>query len=179
MADSLVSRIYGDALFEAAGEAGKRKQVLEEIQCMAELVETSPQLQEFLRSPAIPAEEKKAFTGAALRDVFSSEMVNFLFVLIDKERIWHIGRIARRYKVLYDREMGVSTGKIYSAVPLTEQQVSESAEAVSGLFQKKVLLENQTDPDLLGGVKIQVDGKLIDRSLRGELSRLQQSLREQ
>lgn len=178
MADTVVAVVYGEALFEAACERGKQKEILEEVICVAQLMDTSPKLQEFLRSPAVPAEEKKQFIKSSLHGVFSEEMIHFLFVLIDKERVWHIGRIARCYKTLYERQRGESTGKIYSAVPLSAAQIESSEASVSALLRKKVRLENCVDPSLIGGVMIQVDGKRIDRSLKGELKQLKEELKQ-
>ncbi|MGN1415019.1 MAG: ATP synthase F1 subunit delta [Anaerovoracaceae bacterium] len=178
MEGTFVAKTYGEALFEAAGERGKQTEILEEVLCLAQLLETSPELQAFLRNPTIPAEEKKQFVESALHEVFSEEMILFLFVLIHKDRIWHLGRIARYYKMLYERQRAESTGKIYSAVPLSIAQVSAFEEAVSALLRKKVRLERCMDPALVGGVIIQVDGKCIDRSVKGELEQLAGELKQ-
>lgn len=178
MADTIAAAVYGEALFEAACVRGKQKEILEEVNCIAQLIDTSPELQEFLRSPVVPAEEKKQFIKSSLHGVFSEEMIHFLFVLIDKERIWHISRIARCYKTLYERQRGESTGKIFSAVPLSAAQIESSEASVSALLRKKVRLKNCIDPSLIGGVVIQVDGKCIDRSLKGELKQLKDELKQ-
>ena len=177
MGDSLVASTYGRALYEVAQEAEKEEQILAELDCLTSLLESEKMLRELLVSPAVPAEEKKQFTEHTLRGRVSDEMVNFLFVLIDKERVWYLDRIARFYRKLYDLERGVASGKIYSAVPLSETQVESSAQAMSDLLGKHVDLKNEVDAQLIGGVKIQVDGNLVDRSLKGELSQLLASLK--
>ena len=177
MGESLVALTYGKALFEAAESAGREAQVLEEVTCLAELMETEENLREFLISPAVTKEEKKAFTETALRGRISDEMVNFLFVLIDKNRVWYLSRIARVYRRCFDEAKNVAEGTVYSAVSMTEEQVETTAEAMSRLLGKRVELENEVDSRLLGGAKIQVDGKMIDRSLKGELALLLASLK--
>lgn len=146
MGDSLVASTYGRALYEAAQDAGREEQILQELDALTELLESEKTLRELLVSPAVPADEKQEFTDKVLRGRISDEMVNFLFVLIDKERVWYLGRIARYYRRLYDQDRGITSGKIFSAVPLSEAQVSSSAEAVSGLLGKHVILENEVDP---------------------------------
>ena len=177
MGDALVTSTYGRALYEAAGEAGRQK-VLEEVTLLAELLEEEKMMRELLVSPAVTPEEKKAFAEHVLRGRICDEMVNFLFVLIDKERVWYLPRIARYYLRLYEEEQRVSSGKIYSAVPLSQEQVVSSAEAMSELLDRRVQLENEVDTSLIGGVKIQVDGKMIDRSLKGELALLLTGLKK-
>lgn len=177
MGESLVALTYGRALFEAARDAGREAQVLEEVTCLAGLLEDEEELRAFLTSPAVTKEEKKNFTETALRGRVSSEMVNFLFVLIDKDRVWHLGRIARTYRRCFDEAENVAEGTVFSAVPLTEEQVESTGEAMSRLLGKRVELENEVDARLLGGMKIQVDGKLLDRSLKGELALLRAALK--
>ena len=178
MGDSIIALTYGGALYEAAREAGKEEQILEEVTCLAELMETEEDLRQYLGSPAVTKEEKRALAEAALRGRVSDEMVHFLFVLIDRDRIWHLARIARVYRRRFDEERNVAEGTIYSAVPMTETQVESTGEAMSRLLGKRVELENEVDASLLGGVKIQVDGKLVDRSLKGELSLLLSALKK-
>lgn len=168
----MIAQAYGKALYEAAEAAGKEEQILEEITCLAGLMETEDAFRKFLGSPAVTKEAKKEFAETSLRGQVSDEMVNFLFVLIDKERVWHLARIARVYRRRFDEERNVAEGKIYSAAPMPEDQVESTEAAMSRLLGKRVELENEVDTRLIGGMKIQVDGKLLDRSLKGELAML-------
>ena len=178
MAESLVSLTYGTALYEAAVGAGKAEEIGAEMALLSRLFDTEEGFRDFLISPAISPGEKKAVVKKIFENRFSQEMVNFLSILIDKDRTWHIRRIARQYHVLYDRDCGLSEGRIYSAAPLPEEQQARFEEELSRLFQKKVTLQNRVDPSLIGGVKIKVDGKLIDQSLRAELNQMLESLKE-
>ena len=106
------------------------------------------------------------------------EMLHFLYVLLDKGRIWHIDSMAKQYRKLYEEDRSIAEGKIFSAVPLTAEQAEEMSRQVSFLLQKKVSLTGEVDRTLIGGVKIQADGRIIDRSLRGDLERLRKQLQE-
>ena len=173
----MIAQAYGTALYEAAQAAGKEEQILEEAACLAELMETEESFRKFLGSPAVTKEKKKEFAEIVLRGRVSDEMVNFLFVLIDKDRVWHLVRIAKVYRRRFDEERNVAAGKIYSAAPMPEEQVESTEKAMSRLLGKRVELENEVDVRLLGGMKIQVDGKLLDRSLKGELALLLAALK--
>ena len=69
-------------------------------------------------------------------------------------------------------------GKIYSARPLSEAQLTKFEEETGALLREKVQLKNKVDPSLLGGVKIMVDGKLIDASLRSQLKALEDKMKK-
>lgn len=178
MAESVVSLTYGTALYEAAKELGKTEKMMEEIIQLSKVIQQNLDLKEFLDSPAIAIEEKKEIVEKIFRNRVSDEIVNFLFVLIDKGRTREITRIRKDFVKLYDKEKGIAEGKIYSAIELSEEQREQFEKEMSQLLRKKVKLRNIIDKSLIGGVKIQADGKLIDKSLKAELIRLSIDLKK-
>lgn len=177
MAESVVSLTYGAALFEAAKELGKEEVFLKELEVLDEILRKTPESWDFLNSPAIMGSEKKKIISRSVEGIFSREMINFLFVLVDKNRTAEISKIRKQYIRLYDKEKGMAEGEIFSAVPLSEQQLEKFEEQMSKLLQKNIKLQNIVDKNLIGGIKIQVDGKMIDKSLRGGLDDLLRSLK--
>lgn len=178
MAETLVALTYGTALYEAAKDGGKVREISAEMALLAKLFEQEEGFRDFLISPAINAAEKKQIIGNIFEERFCRETIHFLFILIDKERTWHLGRIARQYQRFYDRDGGLTAGKIYSAAPLNEKQMLRFEEEMSRLLRQKVELKNRVDPSLIGGVKIKVDSKLIDQSLRADLNQLLERLKQ-
>ncbi len=178
MAESVVSLTYGAALFEAAKELGKEEDFLTELATLDTVLKEDGEIGEFLNSPAIPGEEKKKILSDTLGENFSREMLNFLFVLTDKGRTSEISKIRRQYIRLYDAEIGVAEGEIFSAEPLSEDSRLRFEAELSKLIRKNIKLENIVDKSLIGGVKIQVDGKMIDKSLRADLDNLLRDLKK-
>lgn len=178
MAESVVSLTYGNALFEAAKDLGKENDFLTELALLDAVLKEENEIGEFLNSPAIPGDEKKKIISETLKGNLSEEMLNFLFVLIDKGRTSEISKIRRQYIRLYDAEMGVAEGEIFSAEPLSEDRLLRFEEELSKLMRKNIKLENIVDKSLIGGVKIQVDGKMIDKSLRADLDNLLRKLKK-
>lgn len=124
------------------------------------------------------APDKKKIIESSLKGKFSREMINFLFVLVDKSRTAEIRKIRKQYMRLYDKERNMAEGEIYSAIPLSEEQLAKFEEQMSALLHKQIKLRNIVDKDLIGGIKIQVDGKMIDKSLRADLDGLLRSLKK-
>ena len=172
MAESVVSLTYGAALFEAAKELDKEDVILGELESLEEILDCTRDFAEFLNSPAIEASAKKQVIKETLEGKFSKEMVNFLYVLVDKQRTAEIRKVRSRYIELYDQERGVAEGEIISVIPLTEQQLARFEKEMSKLLRKNIKLANTVDKTLIGGVKIKVDGKMIDKSLKGDLDML-------
>ena len=107
MAESVVSLTYGAALFEAAKDLGKEEVFLRELEILDEILKETPEAGEFLNSPAIMAPDKKKIIESSLKGKFIREMINFLFVLVDKSRTAEIRKIRKQYMRLYDKERNI------------------------------------------------------------------------
>ena len=172
MAELAVDLTYGTALVEAARELGKENQILEEAQAVAELIENEPDLQQFINYPGVSADEKKEVLKNIFEGRICEELLNFLYILVDKRRTTNFGRIVKVYKSLIEKEEGVSYGTVFSVVKLSDERMAELEEQTSKLLQMKVKLENEIDPSLLAGFKILVEGKIIDASYRKKFDEL-------
>ena len=172
MAELAVDLTYGTALVEAARDVGKEEQILEEAQAVVQLIEDEPDLHQFINYPGVSADEKKEVLKNIFEGRICNELLNFLYILVDKRRTMNFGRIIKVYKSLVEREEGVSYGTVYSVVKLSDERMAELEEQTSKLLQMNVKLENELDPSLLAGFKILVEGKIIDASYRKKFDEL-------
>ena len=172
MAELAVDLTYGTALVEAAREVGKENQILEEAQAVVQLIEDEPDLHQFINYPGVSADEKKEVLKNIFEGRICNELLNFLYILVDKRRTMNFGRIVKVYKSLIEREEGVSYGTVYSVVKLSDERMAELEEQTSKLLQMKVKLDNEIDPNLMAGFKILVEGKIIDASYRKKFDEL-------
>ncbi|MBR6443867.1 MAG: ATP synthase F1 subunit delta [Firmicutes bacterium] len=163
---------YGQALYSAAKENGKRDQILEDGLQLSELLKTEPKLMEFLKDPGVSAAEKHDTIEKIFRGQMCDELVNLLFVLTDRGRAGNIFGIIRQYEKMAMEEDGIARGRIISAAPLKEEQIKDIEEQTSKLLDLNVSLENEIDKSIIGGVKIFVDGRVMDASLRKGLDDL-------
>ncbi len=176
MAELAVEMTYGTALYEAASERKKTEQIRSEAEEVLQILENEPELLAFINYPVISAGEKKE----VLRNIFEGniceELLNFLYVLIDKRRMGALRRILRVYADMVDHEEGVSYGTVYSAVPLDEKRLAEIEEQTSKLLREKIKLTNEIDPEILAGVRVLAEGKVIDASYRKRLDEMASQL---
>ncbi|MDD3167950.1 MAG: ATP synthase F1 subunit delta [Eubacteriales bacterium] len=177
MAELTVDMTYGKALFEAASDCNKMGIILEEALELLEILEQNPDFSEFIKTPVISAAEKKL----AIQKIFSGkicdELLNLLFILIDKRRAGALKTIVKRYQYLMDESNGFSIGTIFSVNPLSREQLSVFEEKTGKLIRKNVKLENKTNSAIIGGVRIFIEGKVIDATIRKRLNNLSESLK--
>jgi F-type H+-transporting ATPase subunit delta len=152
--------------------------ILTELKELSAIFEKNPNFFELFRTPIISATEKREVAEQAFGGRVSPETLNFLLVLIDKKRMSSFYRIVRAYQKLIDKELGISQGTVFSVEPLTDIQLRSFEEKTSKLLQKNVKLVNKIDTFLLGGVKIFIEGKVIDASIRKQLQNLEGSIKQ-
>lgn len=176
MAELTIDTTYGSALLQAAQETDKKNLILDEAQQVLDIFEQEPDLYAVINYPAISAEEKKELLRNLFENRICEELLNFLYVLIDKGRTRHFSRIIKVYKDMISREEGYAYGTIFSVKPLKEEQLEKFETETSRLLRYKVKLENELDPRLIGGVKILVDGRMIDASVKKRFEELENEL---
>ncbi|MGF6376347.1 F-type H+-transporting ATPase subunit delta [Clostridiales Family XIII bacterium PM5-7] len=173
----IVGMTYGKALFDAAMELDKIEQIKEEIVGIEQILKKEQDYFSLLTNPAIPEVKKKLLIRNVFEDRVCPEVLSFLLILIAKGRMGYFRMITKEYIRLMDNHLRIAEGVIYSAVPLSTEQMNKFQEEAGKLLDEKIELRNVIDEKLLGGVKLLVEGKLIDASLRGRLNDLQNKLR--
>lgn len=172
-----IDMVYGKALFQAARDMGNPEELLAEAKQLEAIFSEEPAFFAFVCSPIISAKEKKAAIHKIFDDRLSQALVNFLLVLIDKGRGSHFPKIIHQYEVQLAESQGHSRGILYSVQPLKPDQLNAFEEQTGRLLGKQVKLENRIDASLIGGVRIFVEGKLLDASIKTKLETLMESLK--
>ncbi len=177
MAELTVDLTYGRALFDASLDVGKTDELWEEASQLTDLFEKEPEFYGFINSPVISATEKKTVLKSVFQNQLSEEMENFLYVLIDKGRTRHFPKIVKHFHQLINENNGFTSGVIYTVNELEKEQLESFEEKTGNLLRKNIKLVNKLDPQIIGGVRIFIDGKVIDATIKGRLNQMSESLR--
>lgn len=174
-----LENIYATAMYQAACDIKAVDEVRKELVALDKIFRREEDFHEILSNPAISAEVKKGMIEKIFGGRILTEVLSFLYILVDKGRLFYFHGIVKQYCDILDRERGISEGVVYTTVPLTEDQLYKLDEEASKLIRKKVYLKNRIDKSILGGVKIFVDGKVIDASFKSRLDRLADIIKNQ
>lgn len=164
---------YAEALMSVAESQNLTDRIGEDVRSLLSVLESSEDLRQFLSSPLVKEEQKKAVLGQIAGDQLHPYTINILMLLVDRRRIPFLEGICKQYLTLLRKLQQTVLAEVTSAVELTEAQrqaVSEQVKAMTGAHQ--VELDSKLDPDLIGGVIIKVGSQVIDGSLRGQLRRI-------
>lgn len=165
MREDTIARIYADALMQASEEKGQRKVVLEELESLASLLEAEVDFETFLESPQIDKSEKKQMLERLFTDKLGTMTINFLNVLLDKNRQYLLRRIAREFKDLDDEKEGIGTVTITSARPVGAELEEEFKRKLVEALGTRIRLAVEVDPSLLGGIIIKYEDMVLDGSI--------------
>jgi len=170
-----IARVYATALFEAARERGKLDAIREQLGTFADALAENRDLQLFFFSPYFSSAEKEDGLKRSIAGA-EPEVVNFLNLLIEKHRMPVIFRIRRQFDALWAKEnkrLGVTVTSAVELDPEIVQRVGAEIEQQTG---NTVELQSRVDPDILGGLVVQVGNVVLDTSIRNRLEKLRKSV---
>jgi F-type H+-transporting ATPase subunit delta len=169
------ARVYAEALFDVAKDKGKLDAVRGELAQFADAVDGNRELQVFFFSPYFSSAEKVAGLKRAVSDA-DAELLNFLELLIEKQRMAEIFRIRRQLDELWKQENRRIDVTVTSAVTLEPAVVEKVGEEIERQTGQKVDLSSRVDAEILGGIVLQVGNKVLDASIRSRLEKLRKSV---
>ncbi len=173
-----VARRYAKALLDIGKEEGKYLDYGKELEAFLGLCEKTPELLGVLSSKIIPSDERRRILDFVLgKGGFSEVIKRFFQVLLEKERIGFLREISSYYTKLCDELQGIVRAKVTTAFTLKNKSVEKLEEALKRFTGKKVILEMMEDPNLIGGVVVQIGDLVIDGSIKAQLEGLKESLK--
>jgi F-type H+-transporting ATPase subunit delta len=171
-----VSRRYARALYDLAKANKTSEKIFEELRSLKEVFSKEKTIHDFLLSPLITPDQKITALKAAFTGKASDEVTNLLFLLAENARMNLFGEIVEAFQIINDDDHGVSRGVVKSAAKLSPEARKNIEATVEKVTKKKVILNYEEDPKLLGGMVAQVGGWTFDDSLETQLMKMSESL---
>jgi F-type H+-transporting ATPase subunit delta len=172
-----VARVYAEALLNAAEKHNEVDAVYDQLDSLAtDLFRADPMFAEYLASGAVSRERKAALLRSVFEKRASKLFFNFLMVLNQHERLALLRPIRDAYRDLRDERARRMRVQVRSAVPLTGDQLDRLKKELHDSFHQEPVLETRTDPDLLGGLVVQVGDWVYDASVRTQLENLRNQI---
>ena len=170
-----IARVYAKALFEAAKDLGKLDTIRGQLGQFVDALHENREMQLFLFSPSFSSAEKIEALKSAVTDA-EPEFLNFLELLLEKGRIPVIFRIQRQFNAMWDKEnkrLGVTVTSAVELDPEVTKRISDEIEEQTG---NTVELTSRVDPDILGGLVVQVGNMILDTSIQNRHEKLRKSV---
>jgi ATP synthase F1 delta subunit len=169
------AHVYAEALFEVGRDQGKLDALREQLDQFADALDRDRELQIFFFSPYLSSAEKREGMKRAISGA-EPELVNFLELLIEKQRMPEIFRVRREFDELWKRENRRIDVTVTSAVELDPEVVGRIGQEVERQTGEEVDLASRVDGGILGGLVLQVGNMVLDASIRARLEKLRKSV---
>ena len=170
-----IAEVYARALFEAAKENDALDRVHDELAEFVDALDESRDLQMFFFSPYFSSDEKKDAVDKVL-DGADERTANFLKLLAERHRMPVLFRIRRDFDALWADEKKLLSVSVTSAVELDEKLVKDIGKRIEEQTGQQVELTTKVDPNVLGGLVMQVGNMVMDATVRSRLERLRKQV---
>ena len=176
MAQDAVAARYAEALFLSAKTQRRLEETLEQLNLLGWLLRGQPVLREFLFNPDVEPDDKVGVLERALPGGWSDLVRAFLRMVLAMDRAEALPGIVEAFQDAVDEEQGRLRVTVRSAHPLSEDILARLRERLERRERKTIQLEARVEPELLGGLQVQLDHRLIDGSVRRQLDELKERL---
>ena len=164
-----VGSIYGEALYVLALEEGLSAQILEELSVLDDSFRKEPEFIRLLSTPNLSVQERCGILDDSFRHKVQPYVLNFLKILTEKGYMRHFCDCCKAYEACYNRDNGILPVTAITAVSLNPAQADKLTAKLCNLTGKQVKLCNRVDPAVLGGVRLDYDGKQLDDTVAHRL----------
>ena len=172
-----MARRYAAALSDVVLEQSEAAEVQAELAAWEELILSTPNLQEVFRNPTIALDKKRAVLNQLIeRTQPRQTTANFLKVLLQNQRLTDLGEINRKLAEVLDTRAGMVAATVTTALAVPERSQQELYAKLKGLTGKKVRVDFETDPELIGGIVTRIGSTVYDGSVRNQLQEIKEKM---
>ena len=173
----LVSKTYGEALFEIADKRGKRLELMEEIVSLRQIINENPEFDKLMKHPGIPKQDKVRVMENIFKGRVSDEITGFLAILITKERYSHIQSVFEYFIAKVKEAEKIGVAYVTTAVELNNAQKDEvNKKLLETTGYRRMEIHFEVDKEIIGGMVIRIGDRVVDSSIKNKINDLTKQL---
>ena len=177
MAETItIARPYAEAVFQSADAAGELAKWSEALSRMADIA-ANADMREAMSNPRLSADQLYGLFASLAGEAMFVQSQNLVRVLIENRRLALLPEIRASFEVLKSEREGTVEAKVASAFPLEGEALAKLVADLEKRFKCRIQPQVTVDPELIGGVCVQVGDEVIDGSVRGKLATMAVALK--
>lgn len=175
----IVSKVYGDALFELALEKQSVDVLYEEAEALREIFKNNGELMQLLNHPKISKEEKNAAVKAIFDGRVSDDMAGFLVLVVDKGRADELDAVLGYFLSVVKEYKKIGVVDVTCAVELSDEQKEKLCKKLLATTDYATLeMHYKVDAALIGGIVVRIGDRVVDASIRTKLAQMEKQLQK-
>jgi len=167
---------YANALIELGEKYNQLDIYSSDLNLIQAMLDSHKDLSVFLEHPTIPIEDKKEIIDNIFKEAVSTNILNTLKLLLDRNRMFLFSSIVFHYKELLNVKRNISVAEVITAVEIDEEIKNRIKSKLERLFDKNITLEHKIQPDIIAGMVVKVGDKVIDGSIRARLENMKRQM---
>ncbi|MCI4670831.1 MAG: ATP synthase F1 subunit delta [Bacteroidia bacterium] len=176
MIEERIGYRYAKSVFALAKEKNSLETMHDDMAMITEVVDENRDLKLMIESPIVNGSKKQEVLDQVFASHYKSELAPlFVKLITSKGREMYLPQIASAFLKLYDEEKGIVRGTLTSASEMDAQMAMEVQKALSEKTGKTFIIDEEVDPELIGGFTLKIGDDLFDGSVAGSLKRLKKS----
>ncbi len=169
---------YAQGLYALAKEEGISQSLLLQLDMLLKIFEKEPTYLRLLANPKLSKQERLDVLEESLGNQVHLYVKNVLKLMTQKGYARYICALCRGYRELYCADNGILGVQAVTAVALNQDQILRLTKKLESLTGKTIELTNRVDPDCMGGVRLDYDGKRVDGTLQTRLETIRTLLNQ-
>lgn len=171
-----IARPYAEAVFKLAKTSGTLPAWSEMLQLLAAIA-MDEQIKVLIGNPKVPPRRLGELLLGICGNKLTDEGRNFVLLLAENSRVEVLPEVSEMFEQLKTRHDGVLDAKVTSAFAMSDAQLKDLVADLEARFKRKIEAKVSIDPELIGGVKVEVGDEVLDASVRAKLEAMAVALK--
>ena len=164
--------VYGNALHDLAVESAREEQILKDLTLIADVLSAEPAYVRLLDSYVLSKAERQSLLEQSFGGKVDAMTLNLLKIMVDRNALKGFSQCRKAYVSAYREQHRIAVARISSAVELRSDQKEKIVSSLSRKTGKTIEPEYVVNPELRGGMRIEVDGVCYDNTVSAKLGNL-------
>jgi F-type H+-transporting ATPase subunit delta len=167
-----LDRRYALALYELAEQKGKAEEYLNELDEIITIIDGTKEFLEIIKHPDLSTSKKKELFQNIFKGRINDSILSFLLIIIEKNRVFELDGILEEMKKIHLDRTRTQTAYVKTVVPLTNEERNGLIEKLQKKYNKTIILHEELDKDIIGGVFVKVGNNIIDGTIRSKFEEI-------
>ncbi|OFI01400.1 ATP synthase subunit delta, sodium ion specific [Clostridium acetireducens DSM 10703] len=167
-----LDRRYALALYKIGEEKGRVEEYIQDLNDIVDIIKNNNELLQLIKHPEVSTLRKKHIFTDIFKDKIDKELLRFLLILIEKDRILYLEEKLREMEKIHLEKKNTLMAKVKTVIPLEESEKEQLVKALEKKYNKKIILTEEVDTTIIGGVYVRVGNDVIDGTIKSRIEEM-------
>lgn len=172
------ARVYGGSLYDLAAEEQLTEKIKDEMLEIEALLEENPDYIKLLSEPSVKKEDRTKLIEDAFGNQAERYLVSFMKILCERGILTEYEGCTREFVRRYNADHNIAEAVVTSAVALNDEQLSALKSKLEKVSGKNISIVQKLDASVLAGIKVELEGKMLDGTVTGRMADISKKLNE-